>query len=111
MYFDAEFLMLEKRGNQAVLDLAAHELRGNPRCVSALIVEAKYALNIGDLDALRRYAYLLHEIAPARSKSIELGMYYATQAGDTNLASRIQRIMDELNLIYVPGPTPTTRGS
>lgn len=119
MYFDTEFLMLDKQGNQAVLDLAAHELRGNPRCVSALVVEANYALNIGDLNALRRYAYLLHEIAPARGKSIELGMYYATQTGDTVLAGRIQKIMDELDLIYLPGPTaspalgtsPTSNGS
>jgi hypothetical protein len=107
MYFDTEFLMVEKRGREAVLNLADDELRGNPRCISALILKAQNAIDNSDLTALRRYAYRLHEIAPARSKSIELGMYYATQAGDSALASRIQSVMDQLNLIYLPGPAPT----
>lgn len=105
MYFDAEFLMLEKQGNEAVLDLAADELNDNPRCVAAAIVKAKYAINTNDLPALRTYAYYLHEIAPARGKSIEIGMYYAIKAGDVALATSIQKVMKELNLIYVPGPT------
>jgi hypothetical protein len=105
MYFDAEFLMLEKQGNEAVLDLAADELKDNPRCVAANIVKAKYAINTNDLEALRTYAYHLHEIAPARGKSIEIGMYYATRAGDVALATAIQKVMKDLNLIYVPGAT------
>ena len=105
MYFDAEFLMLEKQGNEAVLDLAADELNDNPRCVAANIVKAKYAINTNDLATLRTYAYYLHEIAPARGKSIEIGMYYASKAGDVALATSIQKVMKDLNLIYVPGPT------
>ena len=105
MYFDAETLMLQRQGSETVLDLAADELNGNPRCVAANIVKAQAAIDSGDLAALRRYAYFLHEIAPARSKSIEIGMYYATKAGDVALAASIQKVMKELNLIYVPGPT------
>jgi O-antigen ligase len=105
MYFDAEFLMLEKQGNEAVLDLAANELKDNPRCVAANIVKAKYAINTNDLATLRTYAYYLHKIAPARGKSIEIGMYYASKAGDVALATSIQKVMKDLNLIYVPGPT------
>jgi len=104
MYFDAESLMLQKQGDQAVIDLAEDELNDNPRCVAANIIKAQQAINSGDLTALRTYAYHLHEIAPARGKSIEIGMYYATKAGDAALAQSIQRIMRELNLIYVPGP-------
>jgi O-antigen ligase len=105
MYFDAEFLMLEKQGNEAVLDLASDELNDNQRCVAANIVKAKYAINTNDLAALRTYAYYLHEIAPGRGKSIEIGMYYATKAGDVALATSIQKVMKDLNLIYVPGAT------
>jgi hypothetical protein len=105
MYFDAESLMLQKQGNQALLNLAADELKGNPRCVAANIFMAQNAINTEDLKALRTYAYYLHEIAPARGKSIEIGMYYATKAGDIALAASIQKVMKELNLIYVPGPT------
>lgn len=105
MYFDAEMLMLEKQGNEAVLDLAADELNDNPRCVAANIVKAQNAINTNDLPTLRTYAYFLHEIAPARGKSIEIGMYYASKAGDVALATSIQRVMKDLNLIYVPGPT------
>ena len=105
MYFGAETLMLQRQGSETVLDLAADELNGNPRCVAANIVKAQAAIDSGDLAALRRYAYFLHEIAPARSKSIEIGMYYATKAGDVALAASIQKVMKELNLIYVPGPT------
>ena len=104
MYFDAENLMLEKQGEKAVLDLAANELAGNPRCVAANIVKAQAAISSGDLDALRPYAYRLHEIAPGRGKSIEIGMFYGTQAGDSALVTAIQKLMKELNLIYVPGP-------
>lgn len=105
MYFDAEYLMLEKQGNEVVLDLAADELKDNPRCVAANIVKAKYVINTNDIATLRTYAYYLHEIAPARGKSIEIGMYYASKAGDVALATSIQKVMKDLDLIYVPGPT------
>jgi hypothetical protein len=104
MYFDAENLMVQKQGEQAVLDLAANELAGNPRCVAANILKAQAAIKSGDLDALRPYAYQLREIAPGRGKSIEIGMFYGTQAGDSALVTAIQKLMKELNLIYVPGP-------
>jgi O-antigen ligase len=105
MYFDTEYLVFKKQGDQAVLDLAADELNDNPRCVMANLVMAKHAIDNGDLKKLRPYAYFLHEIAPARGKSIEAGMYYATKTGDVALAASIQKVMKELNLIYVPGPT------
>lgn len=105
MYFDAELLMIEKQGEQARLKLATDELAANPRCVSANIVKANEAIARGDLIALRPFAYRLHEIAPGRGKSIEIGMFYGTQAGDGALVSSIQKVMKELNLIYVPGLT------
>jgi hypothetical protein len=105
MYFDTEFLLLKNQGDEAVIDLADDQLSDNPRCVAATILKAQEAIKSGDLTTLRTYAYRLHEIAPARGKSIEIGMYYATKAGDTALALSIQRVMKELNLIYVPGPT------
>lgn len=105
MYFDAEALMLNNQGNQVVLDLAAKELASNPRCVSANLVFAKYAVATGDTESLKKYAYQLHEIAPARGKSIEYGMYYATKVADQSLYDAISKIMKELNLIYVPGTT------
>lgn len=105
MYFDAEALMLNNQGNQAVLDLASKELSNNPRCVSAILVFAQYAVATGDTESLKKYAYLLHEIAPARGKSIEYGMYYATKMGDQALFDAITKIMNELDLIYVPGTT------
>ena len=105
MYFDAEALMLNNQGNQVVLDLASKELASNPRCVSAHLVFAKYAVATGDTESLKKYAYQLHEIAPARGKSIEYGMYYATKMGDQGLFDAISKIMKELNLIYVPGAT------
>ncbi|CAB4561804.1 MAG: hypothetical protein F2555_00785 [Actinobacteria bacterium] len=105
MYFDTEYLVIKKQGEQAALDLAADQLKDNPRCVAANLINAQNAINKGDLKELRKYAYLLHEIAPARGKSIEVGMYYATKAGDIALAASIQKVMNELDLIYVPGPT------
>jgi O-antigen ligase len=105
MYFDAEALMLNNQGNQAVLDLATKELSNNPRCVSAILIFAQYAVATGDTESLKKYAYLLHEIAPARGKSIEYGMYYATKMGDQALFDAITKIMKELDLIYVPGTT------
>lgn len=105
MYFDTEFLIFEKQGTDSVLDLVEGELQGNPRCVAANIISAQNAINTGDLTELRRYAYLLHEIAPARGKSIEIGLYYASKANDKALAQSIQKLMAELDLIYVPGPT------
>lgn len=105
MYFDAEALMLNNQGNQAVLDLAADELRGNPRCVAANNVFAKYAVGVNDLASLKIYAYRLHEYAPARGKSIEYGMHYAMKSGDKPLFNAITKLMNELDLIYVPGPT------
>lgn len=103
MYFDAEFLMLEKQGNAAVLDLANKEMEGNTRCVAANIVIAKYLLNIDDIASMKSYAYNLHEIAPGRGKSIELAMYYANRAQDGALLASVQKVMAELKLIYIPG--------
>lgn len=105
MYFDTEFLLFKKQGDQAVIDLANDQLNDNPRCVAANILKAQEAIKSGDLTKLKTYAYRLHEIAPARGKSIEIGMYYATKAGDVALATSIQKVMKDLNLIYVPGAT------
>jgi O-antigen ligase len=103
MYFDAEFTILEKQGNAAVLDLANKELQGNTRCVAANIVIAKYLLNIDDMASMKSYAYNLHEIAPGRGKSIELAMYYANRTQDATLFASVQKVMSELKLVYIPG--------
>lgn len=103
MYFDAEFAMLENQGNAAVIDLANREMQGNVRCVAANIVIAKYLLNIDDMVSMKGYVYRLHEIAPGRGKSIELGMYYANRAQDSGLLTSIQKVMTELKLVYIPG--------
>jgi hypothetical protein len=103
MYFDAEFIMLEKQGNAAVIDLANKEIQGNVRCVAANIVISNYLLNIDDMASMKSYAYRLHEIAPGRGKSIELAMYYANRTQDLALLASVQKVMSELKLVYIPG--------
>jgi O-antigen ligase len=105
MYFDAEALMLNNQGNQAVLDLASNELKNNPRCVAASIVMAKYAVAVGDFNNLKIYAYKLHEFAPGRGKTVEYTMYYSLKTGDLTMMPAIQKMMKDLGLIYVPGPS------
>ncbi len=103
MYFDAELLMANNVGAESAAELAREELANNPRCVAAQIYLAKTAVNAGELEGLKELVYRLFEIAPARSETISLGMYYANRAGDATLRLALEKEMKALGLVYIPG--------
>jgi O-antigen ligase len=103
MYFDAEMLMVAHKGSDESAAFAEKVLDQNPRCVAAVIFLAKTAVNNNDALALKKQVYRLIEIAPVRSETISIGMYYANRTGDQDVKLRLERVMKALNLIYVPG--------
>ncbi len=103
MYFDAEMLMTAHKGSEKSAAFAEEILDQNPRCVAAAIFLAKTAVNNNDAEALRKYVYKLIEIAPVRSDTISIGMYYANRTGDLTVKNALEREMKALNLVYVPG--------
>lgn len=103
MYFDAELLMTYTRGAEAGINFAKDKALQNPRCVSALIAQLRAEVNSGRVNTLKPLVYKLHQIAPARSETIALGMYYVNRTGDPYLAKILQHEMKVLGLAYVPG--------
>jgi hypothetical protein len=103
MYFDAELLMTNTRGAEAGMNFAKDKALQNPRCVSALIAQLRAEVNSGRVNTLKPLVYKLHQIAPARSETIALGMYYVNRTGDPYLAKILQHEMKVLGLAYVPG--------
>jgi hypothetical protein len=103
MYFDAELLMTNTRGAEAGMNFANDKALQNPRCVSALIAQLRAEVNSGRVNTLKPLVYKLHQIAPARSETIALGMYYVNRTGDPYLAKILQHEMKVLGLAYVPG--------
>jgi O-antigen ligase len=103
MYFDAELLMVNTRGSDKAVTFARQTLREKPRCVAALIAELRAEVNSGDVTRLKPLVYKLYQIAPSRSETISLGMYYANRTGDAWLAKELQREMNALGLTYIPG--------
>jgi hypothetical protein len=103
MYFDAELLMAVNHGADYATQAAKDELATNPRCVAAEIYLAKSAVNRDDIAALRDHAYTLFTIAPARTDTISIGMFYANRSGDTALGTALQKEMKTLGLVYIPG--------
>jgi O-antigen ligase len=103
MYFDAELLMTNTRGAEAGINFAKDKALQNPRCVSALIAQLRAEVNSGRVNTLKPLVYKLHQIAPARSETIALGMYYVNRTGDPYLAKILQHEMKVLGLAYVPG--------
>jgi len=103
MYFDAELLMAVNHGADYATQTAKDELATNPRCVAAEIYLAKSAVNRDDIAALRDHAYTLFTIAPARTDTISIGMFYANRSGDTALGTALQKEMKTLGLVYIPG--------
>lgn len=103
MYFDGELLMVINLGLESAAELAREELANNPRCVAAQIHLTKAAVNAGKVEGLKELVYRLFEIAPARTETISLGMYYANRTGDATLRGALEREMKALGLVYIPG--------
>ena len=103
MYFDGELLMVSNLGLESAAELAREELANNPRCVAAQIHLTKAAVNAGKVEGLKELVYRLFEIAPARTETISLGMYYANRTGDATLRGALEREMKALGLVYIPG--------
>jgi hypothetical protein len=102
-YFNAEMLMTERRGQTASIRLAQKVLQTNPRCVDALIYLGKNAVNRGDIEDLGKIVSRLIAIAPSRSDSIALGMFYANATGNEGIKLLLEREMQTLGLVYIPG--------
>ena len=64
---------------------------------------AKMYFSLDQLDKLKPHIYRLMEMAPARNETISIGMYYANRTKDTHLLIRLQRVMQTLGLVYIPG--------
>jgi len=103
MYFDAEIRMVAQAGDEKAITFARQALAKNPRCIAAELFLAKMNLSLDQVAQLKPHVYRLMEIAPARSETISIGMYYANRTGDKDVALRLQRVMDALGLIYLPG--------
>jgi hypothetical protein len=61
------------------------------------------AVSADDMRALKPHIYRLMDLAPARSETISIGMYYANRTGDKGLAIRLEKVMRTLGLVYIPG--------
>ena len=103
MYFDAEMLMVAQAGDQRAISFANQRLAKNPRCIAAELFLARMAVSVDDMKSLKPHIYRLMDLAPARSETISIGMYYANRAGDKNLAIRLEKVMQTLGLVYLPG--------
>ena len=103
MYFEAELQVAKHVSEEAATNLSYSEITNHQRCVSAQIVITRLAVNSGKLDNLKSLAYKLYEIAPARSDSLSLGMYYANRSGDLAFKSQLEKTMKTLGFFYIPG--------
>lgn len=103
MYFDAELLMANTRGPAAGADFAKEKSLQHPRCVAALIAQLRAEVNAGRVKTLKPLVYQLYKIAPARSETIALGMYYVNRTGDPWMSKVLQEEMKVLGLTYIPG--------
>ena len=103
MFFDAELLMAKNVGAEHAAALADEKLAGNPRCVAAQTYLTQRAVDAGEVATLGPLVYRLFEIAPARSQTLSLAMYYANRSGDLVLREAVEKEMKALGLVYIPG--------
>ena len=78
-------------------------MAGNPRCVAAQTYLTQRAVDAGEVATLGPLVYRLFEIAPARSQTLSLAMYYANRSGDLVLREAVEKEMKALGLVYIPG--------
>lgn len=102
-YFDAELLMVHTRGDAAAIEFAQKKIEKSPRCAAATISLARTAANNDNLPELKIYLDRLLTIAPYRSDTLSLAMYYANRTSDSALKAVIEGEMKTLGLIYIPG--------
>ena len=102
-YFDAELLMMHTKGDAAAIEFAKNKIEKSPRCSAATISLARIAANSDNLADLKIYLDRLLTIAPYRSDTLSLAMYYANRTSDSALKAVIEREMKTLGLIYIPG--------
>jgi hypothetical protein len=103
MYFDAEMKMVSQAGDERAIAFAKETLVKNPRCIAAEMFLAKMYFSLDRMDLLKPHIYRLMEMAPARNETISIGMYYANRSKDKYVATRLQRVMQTLGLVYIPG--------
>ena len=102
-YFDAELLMVHTKGDAAAAEFAMKKIEKSPRCTAATISLARTAANNDNLPVLKVYLDRLLTIAPYRSDTLSLAMYYANRTSDSALKALIEGEMKTLGLIYIPG--------
>jgi hypothetical protein len=102
-YFDAELLMMHTKGDAAAIEFAKKKIEKSSRCSAATISLARIAANSDNLPDLKIYLDQLLTIAPYRSDTLSLAMYYANRTSDSALKAVIEREMKTLGLIYIPG--------
>ncbi len=103
MYFDAEIKMVAESGDDRAEKFAQEALDKNARCISAELFLAKMDFSKDRISELKPHIYRLMEIAPARNETLSMGMYYANRTRDTEVARKLQRVMQALGLVYLPG--------
>lgn len=103
MYFDAKLLIQKSISAESAFELAQRELDVHPRCVSAQIEITKNVVDSGVMTNLAPLVRRLYELAPARSETLSFGMYYANRAGDVEFKKTLEKAMQALGLVYVPG--------
>ena len=102
-YFDAELLMAHSQGDAAAIAFAEKKIKKSPRCTAASISLGRIAANSDNLPQLKIHLDRLLTIAPYRSDTLSLAMYYANRTSDSALKAVIEREMKTLGLIYIPG--------
>lgn len=103
MYFEMEYQVVGSLGSTEGEVLANQKLANNPRCVAALVINTRKLVDAGEVQGLKPLVYRLFELAPARSDAISFGMYYANRTGDMKLKRSIEKQMETLGLVYIPG--------
>jgi O-antigen ligase len=103
MYFDAEIKMVAESGDERAEKFAQEAVAKNARCISAELFLAKMDFSKDRISELKPHIYRLMEIAPARNETLSMGMYYANRTRDTEVATKLQRVMQALGLVYLPG--------
>lgn len=103
MFGDGQLTLANTVSREAVSEMANNLLETNPRCVRALTVLAKFAVDANDVQTLRPLIEKLNVVAPWRDTTLSMTMFYANRTNDANLRAEVEKRMQQLGMVYIPG--------
>ena len=99
LFYEDEWMIVEKSGVEALVTYAKKRIEQHPRCVGPRLFMAKVDYNNGNMEDMRKQIMILSELAPSRLDFLNTANAYAARVGNRELQTKVVIQMQKAGII------------